>query len=62
MPNNNEHLYREMLERWHRCKRQMPGLDHDHLLPKPEDYGFAPGDRRAEEIMFEVKREFARME
>lgn len=34
----------------------------DLSRPKPEDYGFAPGDRRAEEIMFEVKREFARME
>lgn len=58
MSQQRTNLYREMLERWHRCREQFPGLDHNELFPKQEDYGL--DDRTAEAVQLEVQREFKR--
>ncbi len=51
-------LYREMLERWHRCRRQFPAIAHDNLFPKSEDYGLS--DRESEAVQLAVRKEFER--
>lgn len=51
-------LYREMLERWHRCRNQFPALNHDAVFPNHKDYGL--DDRTAEAVQLEVQKEFKR--
>lgn len=53
-------LYRDALEKWHRCKRELPSLDHDALFPRSEDYHLP--DQEAEHIRLEVQRQFERSE
>ena len=51
-------LYRDALERWHRCKLAFPAMPHDDTFPRSEDYGVE--DAEAERVRLEVAREFER--
>lgn len=58
MSQQRTNIYRDVLEKWHRCKREFPALDHDELFPRSED--FVLEDATAERVMLEVEREFRR--